>query len=43
MEEDKKGVTIAKLGPFKMSMELKGAGGKAEKGEGESKLRGARI
>ena len=35
VEEEKKGVTIAKLGPFKMSMELKGAGGKAEKVEGE--------
>ena len=26
-EEEKKGVTIAKLGPFKMSVEPKGAGG----------------
>ena len=33
VEEDKKGVTIAKLGPFKMSMELKGAGGGGGKGE----------
>ena len=42
VEEDKKGVTIAKLGPFKMSMELKGAGGKAEKGEGERQSKAVR-
>ena len=42
VEEEKKGVTIAKLGPFKMSMELKGAGGKAEKGDGERQNKAVR-
>ena len=43
VDEEKKGVTIAKLGPFKMSMELKGAaGGKAEKVEAERQSKAVR-
>ena len=43
VDEEKKGVTIAKLGPFKMSMELKGAaGGKSEKVEAERQSKAVR-
>ena len=40
-DEEKKGVTIAKLGPFKMSMELKGSG-KPEKVETEKQTKAVR-